>query len=206
MHVGRVGEPPAREALGGEAELGERWRWRRFARRLYGDSMNAKEVLVETYGRVPPLVREAVEGLTPDQLLHRPTADANPIAWLVWHMGRLHDMQMSELLERDQLWVTDGWAARFGLEPDPSNMGYGHTSADVAAVQPESPDVLLDYFAAAQRLTDEVLASVQEDELERIIDRSFDPPVTLGVRLVSIADDCLQHCGQAAYVRGLLGA
>ena len=29
--------------------------------------------------------------------------------------------------------------------------------------------------------------------------------MTLGVRLVSIADDCLQHVGQAAYVRGLLG-
>jgi hypothetical protein len=26
----------------------------------------------------------------------------------------------------------------------------------------------------------------------------------MGVRLVSVADDCLQHVGQAAYVRGLL--
>jgi hypothetical protein len=28
--------------------------------------------------------------------------------------------------------------------------------------------------------------------------------VTLGVRLVSIADDDIQHAGQAAYLRGLL--
>jgi hypothetical protein len=26
----------------------------------------------------------------------------------------------------------------------------------------------------------------------------------MGVRLVSIADDCMQHAGQAAYVRGIL--
>jgi hypothetical protein len=166
--------------------------------------VDVADVLLETYGRVPPLAREAVAGLSPDQLLHRPTADANPIAWLVWHMARLQDMQMSELLEREQLWVTDGWAARFGLEPDPSNIGYGHTSADVATVRPESPAVLLEYLDACDALTRQVVESVQADELERIIDRSFDPPVTLGVRLVSIAEDCLQHCGQAAYVRGLL--
>ena len=40
------------------------------------------------------------------------------------------------------------------------------------------------------------------DDLDRVVDRRWDPPVTLGVRLVSIADDSLQHAGQAAYVRG----
>ncbi len=43
------------------------------------------------------------------------------------------------------------------------------------------------------------------DGLDKVVDRRWDPPVTMGVRLVSIADDCLQHVGQAAYVRGLLG-
>ena len=163
-------------------------------------------VLLETYGRVPHLARGAVDGLTLDQVLERPTADANPIAWLVWHMARLQDQQTSELIERDQLWITDGWAPRFGLEPDPANNGYGHTSAEVAQVRPESPQLLLDYLGAADARTCTMIASLAGDDLERIIDTSFDPPVTLGVRLVSIAEDCLQHCGQAAYVRGLLGA
>ena len=39
---------------------------------------------------------------------------------------------------------------------------------------------------------------------DRVVDRTWDPPVTLGVRLVSILDDDTQHAGQAAYVRGLL--
>jgi hypothetical protein len=29
--------------------------------------------------------------------------------------------------------------------------------------------------------------------------------VSLGVRLISVLDDDLEHAGQAAYVRGLLG-
>ena len=50
-----------------------------------------------------------------------------------------------------------------------------------------------------------MLTSLSADDLDRVVDRRWDPPVTLGVRLVSVADDGLQHAGQAAYVRGLLG-
>ena len=45
-----------------------------------------------------------------------------------------------------------------------------------------------------------MLEGLAPDDLDRVVDRRWDPPVTLGVRLVSIADDSLQHAGQAAYV------
>ena len=38
---------------------------------------------------------------------------------------------------------------------------------------------------------------------DRVVDERWDPPVTLGVRLVSVISDDLQHVGQAAYLRGL---
>jgi hypothetical protein len=158
------------------------------------------------YGRVLPLAREAVEGLSVDQTIQRPTAGANPIAWLIWHLTRVQDHHVSELLEADQLWVTGGWAPRFGLEPDPTNTGYGHTSADVATVRPERIAVLVDYLTAVDARTRPFLERCSADDLERIVDRRWDPPVTLGVRLVSVVDDCLQHVGQAAYVRGLIEA
>ena len=41
---------------------------------------------------------------------------------------------------------------------------------------------------------------------DRIVDERWDPPVTLGARLVSVVNDDTQHVGQAAYVKGLLGA
>ena len=43
-----------------------------------------------------------------------------------------------------------------------------------------------------------------EADLDRVVDLNWDPPVTLGVRLVSVINDDLQHGGQAAYVRGML--
>jgi hypothetical protein len=168
--------------------------------------MNVASLLIELYGRVPPLVRDAVEGVDLDRLTERPRPGANTIAWLVWHLARVQDHHVAELLDTDQLWVIGDWARLFGLEPDPSNTGYGHSLEDVETVRPTGPAVLLDYLDAVHRRTREMLREIGAEDLDRIVDRSWDPPVTLGVRLVSIADDSLQHAGQAAYVRGLLGA
>ncbi len=168
--------------------------------------MDVAAVFLELYGRIPPLVRGAVEGVDLDRLTERPSPGTNPIAWLVWHLARVQDGHVAELLEVDQLWVDGDWARRFGLDPDPANTGYGHSAEEVAAVRPESAGVLLEYLDAVDARTRTMLADLLPADLDRIVDTSWDPPVTLGVRLVSIADDSLQHAGQAAYVRGLLGA
>jgi len=167
--------------------------------------MDVASLLLELYDRIPSLARDAVEGLGADQLTQRPSADANTIAWLVWHLTRVQDHHVSELLETDQMWVEDDWARRFGLEPDSGNTGYGHSPADVATVRPADPEALVEYLDAVMDRTRTFLEHLSPDELDRGVDRRWDPPVTLGVRLVSIADDSLQHAGQAAYLRGLLG-
>ena len=169
-------------------------------------SMDVAGLLLDLFGRVPIEAREAVEGLDRRQLLEQPNGEANPIAWLVWHLTRVQDAQITDMVGGTQVWISGDWAPRFGLEPDPSNHGYGHTPDQVRAVQPESPHVLLEYLDAVQAATESVLHSVTEAELDRIVDHDWDPPVTMGVRLISIADDCIQHAGQAAYVRGLLSS
>ncbi len=168
--------------------------------------MDIASLLLELYGRVPPLARDAVSGVDIDQLTDSPAPGANTIAWLIWHLARVQDHHVSELLDTDQLWVAERWARLFGLDPDPSNTGYGHSADLVPSVRPERPGVLLEYLDAVDGRTRRMLRNLLPEELDRIVDRRWDPPVTLGVRLVSIADDCLQHAGQAAYVRGLLGA
>jgi hypothetical protein len=161
-------------------------------------------ILPELYGRIPHLARAAVEGLDAGQLVARPAPEANTIGWLVWHAARVQDHHVAELRDAEQVWVHGEWAARVGLEPDPSNTGYGHDAADVAAVVPTAPGDVLDYLDAVHAVTMEFLEGLGNDDLQRIVDRRWDPPVTMAVRLVSIADDDLQHLGQAAYVRGLL--
>lgn len=166
--------------------------------------MNVAELLLELYSRVPPLARQAVEGLDAAGLRARPRPEANPVGWLVWHLTRVQDHHISQVAGRQQVWLEAGRAAGFGLTADPEDHGYGHTPEQVAAVRPSGPDVLLQYLDAVDGRTQEFLRGVSTADLDRVVDDSYDPPVTLGVRLVSVADDCLQHVGQAAYGCGLL--
>ncbi|GAA2599900.1 DinB family protein [Dactylosporangium fulvum] len=167
--------------------------------------MQVNELLLEGYGRLPELVHGAVDGLTAEQLHWAPAPGANSVGWLVWHLIRVQDDHIAELIDgAEQVWATGGHASRFGLKPDPGNTGYGHTAAEVAAVRPDGPDALIAYFDAVYERTRDWLATLTADDLDRIVDERWDPPVTLGVRLVSVLDDDTQHVGQAAYARGLL--
>ena len=165
--------------------------------------MDASELLLELYGRIGPLARRAVDGLTADQLRESPAPGANTIGWLVWHLARVQDHHVAEILDVDQVWVGDDWAGRFRLEPDPSNIGYGHSAEEMASVHPDGPESLLGYLETVERRTRSMIEDLTPTDLDRIVDRRWDPPVSLGVRLVSIADDSLQHVGQACYLRGL---
>lgn len=168
--------------------------------------MEIAPLLIELFDRIPPLVRQAVEGLDAGQLTWRPGPDANSIGWLAWHIGRVEDAQIADITGDDQVWAAGAWARQVGLEPDPADTGYGHTAEQVASVRPVGPGTLVAYLDAVHSATVAFVETLAAADLDRIVDRRWDPPVTLGVRLVSIADDCLQHAGQAAYVRGLLGA
>lgn len=165
--------------------------------------MQGDKLLDEAFGRIPRIAHGAVDGLDRDGLLWRPEPGTNPIGWLVWHLTRVQDDHVAELAERDQVWVTGGWPALFGLADDTTETGYGHTPEQVAAVRPEGPDVLLEYLDEVTDRTREFLATIGAEDLDRIVDTSWDPPVTMAVRLVSVISDGLQHAGQAAFLRGL---
>ena len=165
--------------------------------------MNINEVLADAFGRLHENVHGAVRGLGGDGLSFRPDTDANSIGWLVWHLTRVQDDHVAHLADRRQEYVTGGWADRFGFAADENDLGYGHNSDQVGAVRFGGAADLLAYFDSVHRHSLEYVAAVTPDELDRIVDERWDPPVSAGVRLVSVIDDGIQHSGQAAYVRGL---
>jgi uncharacterized damage-inducible protein DinB len=166
--------------------------------------VDVRELLEDLLSRVDEHVHEVSKGLPAADLLVVPEPGSNPIGWLLWHLTRVQDAQIAEIVEKDQVWMQAGWAARFGLEADPGDVGYGHTPEQVAQVRPESISAVTEYHDAVAERTREFVATLDPDALDRVVDRNWDPPVTLGVRLVSVLDDAIQHAGQADYVRGLL--
>lgn len=166
--------------------------------------MELNELLIDLFDRVSEHVHEAVDGLDVEALTTPPEPGTNPIGWLVWHLTRVQDDHIADILGEPQLWTTGRWARRFGVTADAGNSGYGHAWKDVMAIKPESVDALIDYYEAVATRTRGLLERTTAHDLDRIVDDRWDPPVSLGVRLISVADDDIQHAAQATYARGML--
>jgi hypothetical protein len=161
-----------------------------------------RELLRDAFTRLIEHVDELTDGLTEEQANYRPSPSANSIAWLIWHSARVQDLQLAPIAGVEQVWKTGGWVNRFGLDLPPNDSGFGHGPTEVAKVQAPA-DLLAGYYHAVHELTLEFVAGVTAEDLDRVVDPNWDPPVTASSRIVSIIDDCAQHLGQAAYLLGI---
>ncbi len=167
--------------------------------------MKESEVLADSFSRIKRVLDMALADLGPEDLVRRPGPESNPIGWLAWHLTRGQDKQVADLAGWEQVWVKGNWHEKLGLPLNPNDMGTGHTAEQVASVRPPSAQVLLDYHDATLEQTNAYLGALSGNDLDRVLDDPrFDPPPTVGVRLVSIIADNLSHAGQVAYVKGLL--
>lgn len=162
------------------------------------------EILVDAFTRVHDQLPSQLDGLTAKDLLWRPAPDANPIAWLAWHLARVQDDHLADLAGVEQVW-TSGWSKRFALPYDDATIGYGQSSDEVGRFRVTDVNLLTGYHAEVHQLTLKVLQTLRTPaDYERIVDDRWDPPVTAAVRVTSVIGDITQHLGQLAYVRGLL--
>jgi len=165
--------------------------------------MSPAELLKDAFGRIVEGGTAVVDGLTDDQLTYRVAPEANTIAWLVWHLTRVQDDHIAEVAGHEQVWTAEGYADRFGLPFDKKATGYGQSPDEVGQVK-VSGELLAAYLQATHKATARWLGLVTANQLEKVIDERWDPPVTLGVRLVSVLEDDAQHLGQANYIRGII--
>ncbi|WP_329493417.1 mycothiol transferase [Kitasatospora herbaricolor] len=166
--------------------------------------MNCAGLLADAFGRIRTAVHDVVEGLDADALELRLDEGANSIAWLVWHLTRIQDDHIADVAGTEQVWTAQGWADRFALPFPARATGYGHTAREVALVRVPSGGLLTGYHDAVHERTLAFVGTLTGAALDRVVDEGWTPPVTLGVRLVSVVSDDLQHIGQAAFVRGAL--
>ena len=165
--------------------------------------MTSAELPADAFGRVRDVVHDAVKDLKADQLSRRVNDEANSIAWLVWHLTRIQDDHVAGITGAEQVWTAQDWVQRFALPFDVGDTGYGH---GLPRSRPSSPT--RSPCAATTMLCttppSDSWSSLTDVDLDRVVDEEWDPPVTMGVRLVSVINDDMQHAGQAAFARGVL--
>lgn len=164
---------------------------------------SVSDILLDGLGRVRETVHGLLDDVPEERLAEPPAPGANTVAWLVWHLTRVLDEHVADAFDTDVLWTSGGWYDRFGLPFPASASGYGMTTEEVLAVRGSAAD-LRGYFDAAYDVAVEQIGAVDDAGLDRVVDEGWDPPVTLGVRLVSVLNDCTQHVGQASYAAGIL--
>lgn len=163
-----------------------------------------RSLMIDAFERVHELIPGVVADLDDAQLIWRPDPEANSIGWLVWHLSRVQDDHLAGLTGREQVWLSGGWAGRFALPYDDSSIGFGQTSTEVGEFAVDDPGLLTGYHAAVHEATLAALRDFDSSDYERVVDADWNPPVTLGARVISVLGDVSQHAGQAAYIRGLL--
>ena len=166
--------------------------------------METKDIVIDALERIRGILHRTLAGLTPDEIQRQPTPDSNSIAWLTWHLTRVQDNGISGLFDQEQAWISQGWHAQFGMAPDPDNEGQGHTPEQVAAFRAPSIQTLLDYHDSVSTRSKNFVAGLTPAGFNRELNEpQYQPRPTVGVRLVSILSDNLQHAGQVAYLRGV---
>ncbi len=167
--------------------------------------MDWQELLTDGYDRILQGLETALDGLTQGDLKQQPHPDCNSMGWLAWHLTRVQDHHIADLIGEKQLWVKDGWHARFNRAPDASDTGFRYSSEDVAEFEAPDVETLLEYHSAVLERSKGYIATLSAGDLDQELNEPwFQPLPTVGVRLVSVMSDGLQHVGQIAYTRGLL--
>ena len=167
--------------------------------------MKWQQLIVAIYRRMYQEYESILEGLSHDELNKRPSPGANPIGWILWHAARGLDRTVGDVISGEQLWISDGWHARFNLPPDYLDTGYGHTDDQVDNVRIPDAQTLLDYYRAVMNVTLKNLENLSEEELDSECEFSVEPGTKRAVYLRIVANIYdSHHIGQAAYVKGLI--
>jgi Protein of unknown function (DUF664) len=161
------------------------------------------DILADGFERVRSTCHGAGRGLTRAALEAKVDPETNTIAWLLWHIGRGQDAQVSALMGEEQVWTAGGWSRRFDLDLPDDSTGYAHTPEDVSKVSGPDSELYLDYIGAVCKRSINYVGELSDTDFDDIVDERFTPPVTRAVRLFSVISDDLQHAGQAAILRGI---
>nr|WP_254456177.1 DUF664 domain-containing protein [Paeniglutamicibacter quisquiliarum] len=162
------------------------------------------------FGRIRDGLQRLLAEAEPRMLSFRASSHSNSMAWLIWHLTRIEDDHFTHLARAldgestlEQCWIARDWVTRFNLPYRRLDTGFGHSSDQVADFGMYDAEYLLGYHRDVHEQAMGILSALPEADLSTVIDRRWNPPVTAGVRLISVLNETASHLGQAEFLRGI---
>lgn len=174
--------------------------------------MDTNPFIKQTLDHFESRLDQTLRGLTNEELAWRPNAEANSIAFVIWHTTRVEDRFMQKMVrETEEVWTGGGWYSRLGL--DEGDTGVDFSVDRLASFPALSVENLRDYLDAVRAETNAYLDAAAPAGFDLVPDRNPFPEVpgadeyfegcTIARMFLILIGEHFQHLGHAAYIRGL---
>ena len=173
--------------------------------------MDLLEFATEMFEEYATRLYSYLDGLTLEELNWRPNAEANSIAFIVWHTTRVEDRWFQVFCQdKPDLWTSGRWFEKLGMNEDRSP--FGLTPEDLASLPTLTIEALKSYFEAVRSETRKYLASIGPEDLEASPGRSpfggsasASPFAQFTIQRMfrQLIQEEIQHLGQVGMLRGL---
>lgn len=164
--------------------------------------MKANEIILKSLEENAGYIADAVKDLTPEELAWNPRPHSNSIIFLIWHLARVEDLWINQVLKGgQQLYEADGWYRKFGTEPQDN--GFGYTVEKLAVWKAPSLELLGEYAAAVRKTAVAYIKGVTENELDEEKDFGWSKG-TVGSALSHLISEVGEHSGQIGYIKGIM--
>jgi hypothetical protein len=166
--------------------------------------MEVKDSILEGLNEVQSALKQAVDGLSQEELMWQPQPGANHIAYILWHTLRVEDWFFQYMFQRTpQVWESEKRHEKLNLPDDPRITGFGYTAEQVDGFPAVKLSDLLGYGEAVRARTLDYLRQLDAAKFDEIVQSRIFGEVRMGNLLSHLICEIAQHVGQIAYIRGL---
>ncbi len=146
---------------------------------------------------------KALDGLSISELEWQPSLESNNIIYLIWHMGRVEDNWINQIIGgNENVWIKNGWNKKFPF--DESDYGKGYNKQDLATLPRMDKDEIMKFYEEQRSESITVIKNLNDEDLAKEYKRLTGELKSGYWILGHVLVEESQHLGQIAYIRGMM--
>tara|TARA_B110000116_G_scaffold210290_1_gene186005 strand:- start:85 stop:603 length:519 start_codon:yes stop_codon:yes gene_type:complete len=164
---------------------------------------NFKKAIISGLNEYLDSLYKSIDGLTKNELYWQPSLESNNIIYLVWHMARVEDNWINQIIGGNKtVWSLNNWSKKLNIKEN--DYGKGYIKEDISNLPDMNISDILKFYKQQREQSLIVIEELADEDLnknyKRITGEFKKGYWILGHVLVEES----QHLGQIAYIRGII--